>query len=93
MMNWIKKFLGKEEVLWAQQDQMYPPYSVQVIRVKPYIGELRVKFHNRVVFKSNVAISYDAKFGVDYYDLEAWSIIAVAASDKHMADLNARTED
>jgi hypothetical protein len=33
MMNWIKKFLGKEEVLWAQQDQMFPLYSVQVVVV------------------------------------------------------------
>jgi hypothetical protein len=83
MMNWIKKFLGKEEVLWASIDQWNPKYSVKVIRLKPYVGELTVSYENKVFFKQNVNIAYNAEFGVDYYNLESWAMLAGDATQAH----------
>jgi hypothetical protein len=91
MMDWIKRFF-KKEVLWESKDAMYPQYSVKVVRLRPYVGRLSVSYYGQVFFKKNVTIAYDAKFGVDFYDLETWAVTACAVSDKHAASLSARTE-
>ena len=50
MMNWIKKFFGKEEVLWESIDKWDPNYKVKVVRKKPYIALLTVSYRDKVFF-------------------------------------------
>jgi hypothetical protein len=83
MMNWIKKFLKKEEVLWESIDKWDPNYKVKVIRMEPYVALLKVSYKGKVFFQQTVHIAYDAKYGIDYSDLESWAFHACEATQAH----------
>lgn len=55
-------------------------YRVEVKRIKPYEGILSVYDHKNndtEIFRELVGISYDARFGPDYADVQDWSDIAM----------------
>lgn len=58
-------------VVWAQV--LDCRYCMEVVRTEPYKGEFRVfdgYDDNKLVWKENVSVSYDAIFGVDAGDME-----------------------
>lgn len=59
-------------------------WAVNVTRLKPYVGILTVTKMDtdEVIYQQNVGIAYDAAFGPDVDDVEAWQQIALNAIDK-----------
>lgn len=56
-------------------------YELKVVRLEPYRGLLTLQRADNVVLEKNVGISYDAPFGPDAEDVEAWNHIGIEAAD------------
>lgn len=86
-----------EEVVW--QSRLDGRYDVIVFRsTKAYAGVLVVRDGRVEIFRSDVALTYDAAVGPDVTDIQAWMDTAIAAVDSSkpvqqvMAEAVRRTE-
>jgi hypothetical protein len=77
--------MDNEQVLWECQDQMNPDYRLKVVRMSPYRGQLSVFFKDNPFFTVEVPVMFDAKFGVDFSDMEQWGMIACKATQEDEA--------
>lgn len=64
-------------------------YKLKVLRTRPYMGRLTLTRDDAVVLERDVAIMYDAPFGPDVEDIQAWQQLSTAAAD---ADYRRRGE-
>ena len=71
-----------EEVIWECEDHLNPDYSVKVIRKGPYRAWLKVLFKKKVFHTEEVSVSYDALYGPDLIDIDAWGQRAAALVDE-----------
>jgi hypothetical protein len=47
-------------------------YAIEVRRLRPYRGELTITEGDRILFRKEVGLSYDALFGPDIGDVDNW---------------------
>jgi len=56
-------------------------YVIRVTRVEPYTGELVILDGDKELFREGVILSYNALFGPDVFDVEAWQQRAIEFID------------
>jgi len=57
-------------------------YTVKVLWIAPYRGELAIAEGDAVLYREPVSLSYNAQFGPDAEDVLSWQESAVAFVDK-----------
>jgi len=63
-------------------------YVIRVVRTEPYSGELVILDGDKELHREEVVLSYNALFGPDVFDVDAWQGRAVEFIDGRVADEN-----
>ena len=79
------------EVLYESVDQMYPDYTLKVVRKGDRTGHLTITFKGDILHQEDVSLSYGAVFGPDVMDIGAWGHIACEFVDKDVAKRAGKT--
>jgi hypothetical protein len=56
-------------------------YDCYVTRTSDYDGELRLEDEGKLLFKTDVILSYGAKFGPDVADIQLWCNMCILFVD------------
>jgi hypothetical protein len=56
-------------------------YTVAVTRTTPYCGELTIAEGANVLFRKEVSLAYDARFGPDVADVVSWQCDVITFID------------
>jgi hypothetical protein len=62
-------------------------YLIRVVRTEPYSGELVILDGDKELLREEVVLSYNALFGPDVFDVEAWQDRAIKFIDGRMPDV------
>jgi allophanate hydrolase subunit 1 len=56
-------------------------YKIKVVRIGEYQGEISISRAGKLIKKTQVPLAYDAVFGPDLSDVQAWQDWSVAIVD------------
>jgi hypothetical protein len=62
--------MSDEDLVWSSM--LDGRYAIEVRRIRPYRGRLTIAEGDRILFRKEVGLAFDALFGPDVEDVATW---------------------